>query len=181
MSLLDKLQTLTGITHRTKSEKQLFFENQVKNVYKNGIWYMNEYGTVKDQHELSNAVNGDYQCGLFYNHYTSGNQSRFPVILDSWRPKYYHQSQEATIKQYTSNGSHLTTLTRELSSANPIAYTGTSSSSSSIPTDVKNGIIEIIIPNYYDSTNDIFYTGVNYTVTFSNLTTSVQFFNIKYT
>lgn len=168
MGLLDKLKSLTNITHRLKTEKLSFFTSLVKDVYSNGKWYIQEYKSVVNQHSLV-STGGAYKCGARY--YSSS--STYYTRIYYWRPANYHSNQRASI--YFKNGSYTkTTSNQALSSTYVNVYSSTTASRT------KAGTITVTIPAYHDTVNNVYYTGVKYHITVSGLTTSTVYYDIVY-
>lgn len=168
MSLLSKLKDLTSITHRTRSEKLTYFKSLVYNKYVNGRWYIKEYNNVIDQHALV-STGGDYKCGARY--YKSS--SIYYTRIYYWRPATYHSNQKASI-DFKNGSSTRITSNQSLSSSYVNVY------STSTLANANAGTITVTIPAYHDTTNNVYYTGVKYSITVSNLTTSTVYYDIVY-
>ena len=168
MSLLDKLKTLTGLTHRNRTEKLSFWMNKFKSLCVNGKWYLNEYNNVVNQNIL-HSTGGAYKCGARY--YSSS--STYYTRIYYWRPADYHSNQRASI--YFQNGSYTkTTSNQALNSTYVNVYSSTTASRT------KAGTITVTIPAYHDTVNNVYYTGVKYHITVSGLTTSTVYYDIVY-
>lgn len=172
MSLLDKLKTLTSVTHRNRSEKLSFWKNEVRSGYSNGKWSINP--AVVDQKELL-STGGSNKVGLrYYNDGTSTTSTVYTRIY-YYIPATRHANQKATV--YFENGSYTRTQTISLPTS---AYTDAYTTTYQYLSRAKAGTITVTIPEYYDIVNDTYYTGVRYHVTFTDLTSSIEYYEVVY-
>ncbi len=131
--------------------------------------------TVVDQTVLY-STGGSNKIGLYYSTATSSNRKKYKLFIRYYCPATYHSSQTATATFV--NGSYTGSTTTKSTSA--IVIYSTAYSSSDLSSRIKSGTITFTMPSYYDTTSNTYYTGVQYTCNFSELSTSIKYFGVTY-
>lgn len=109
------------------------------------------------------------QCATRY--YTSN--SIYYTRIYSWMPIPHHNEQIANF--YFENGTYTKTTNNQ-----PLSQTYVNVYSSTTASQTKKGTVTVTIPPYKDTTNNVYYTGIKYKVSFTGLTTSVKYLTITY-
>lgn len=184
-TLKDKLKKLSFFTHYPKEHESIEYNNVIEEYpskeekwdewfnseYINGKWYLNEYTNVVYQSELlpqqvSLKVRRQYVINGNTYYYINSTQ------ISNWLPSSKPSGQK------TYNGVYFTNNGGYYVLADKINIYG-ASGSNDIPSSMLSGTATITINPYYDASTDTYYTGVKYKVTYENLTTSDQSFDIE--
>lgn len=166
--LLTNIRSFVSLFHRTRSEKKTYFKSLLKRIYSNGTYYLQEYNNVVNQHSLV-STGGVYKCGARYLYDGTWYNTR----IYYWTPSNYHNNQKASI--YFVNGSNTKTTSNQ-----GLGSTYVNVFSHKTLSYTQSGKVTVTIPAYHDTTNNVYYSGVKYSITFSGLTTSIVYYDITF-
>lgn len=197
-SLRDKLKRLSFFTHYPRNHETLTIEGDstdyqskkeiwdtwsIPSNYMKGAVVFNGDINVYDQSTLTHT-GGIHGCQLMYSRAsTTSNGTKqyyWKIYLYNYQPYTFHSSQYAELEYTNANATVHKVDKVTIGATRKTIYSTDKKTSTSVPTDAKQGSFTLTIYPYYDSANHKFYTGVKYSVSFSSLTTSYKNFTVTY-
>ena len=176
-NLLNKLKKLSFFTHYPKKYEIITIDDMIEEYTSKEEmweeWFANNIRSAKivNQKALSDAsvnMKRTYmKSGSYYYHY---------VAITKYRPSVYHPSQTGCMRWYYYKDSSYRSHSISSSSLrnSTLETTGIKKTTTTAPDEVKYCNIQVVIYPYYDTVNNIYYTGVRFKATGSSLTSSAK-------
>lgn len=180
-TLKNKLKKLSFFTHYPKEHESITYNNVIEEYpSKEEMWdewltsqYDNGELCINDiNQKILVSTGGTNKCGVYYTVEQRGSQRAIKLYICDWMPQNITQQQNA----YARFGGISTQQQIDFTTIAMI-YGTIIPNNTSPPT---SGTITVEVPSYQDDVNNIFYTGVTYKVNFTNLTESVQYYDVEY-
>lgn len=171
--LKQKLKKLSFFTHYPKKHTTLTINNVTEEyLSKKEMWKKWLSRTTIDQTILKDTSH-PHECNI----YLLSLSSRYYLMVRGWEPRNYSSKQTVSL-QYTRNTGRTSSKSGHMDGFTTGGYISFNLQSNTL--EDFSGTFYVTIPEYLDEENNIYYTGVKYSVTATSPSTSYKYFTVNY-